>query len=186
MSVTPSGSHSTFSLPQERHAQIQAYDQTLGQSIHKIATEYSTALWGAIDLIEIGSGAAAAGLFTTISPLGGSLFAVSNIVTRRSIDWICDKVNCCPDGVIARTAKGALHVIAGLGAGYAALYLGGFPVTLSSVVVLTVGSLLLTSGLIVGGLLLATPFAVAYAASDICNDQPNDNSDVELTEIVRV
>lgn len=76
-------------------------------------------------LMFAGAGALAAGLFTAVSPLGGAIFAAAGFVAGqtvfsatdslgRAVDWICEKVNCDPESMVAKVAKNAAPVITGV------------------------------------------------------------------------
>lgn len=149
------------------------------QNIARGAIKYSPVIVHSISLLNIGASAATAGLFTAISPLGGAIFAVSESVTRRAVSWICDKVNCCPDSLIAKVARFVLPTIAGIGAGYAVLSVGGFPVTITSAVGIYVGGILLSSAVMVAGVLTVAPFVIAYVVYDTINN-PQNSEQVEI------
>ncbi len=114
----------------------------------------------------MGAGSAiAAGLFTTISPLGGAIFGVSDWLSNRLIHWICEKVSCCPDDLIFRVAKSALAVMGGIAAGVLITTAAGFPMTLMSGVTLTVTSIGVTVAalLTLGGCLCSSAIATGLA-----------------------
>ena len=85
-----------------------------------------------------GIGAVSAGLFTTISPLGGAVFGASYALGGHLISWICDKVGCCPDSMVTAVAKQALVTIGGIAAGALVTTLVGFPMTVTSAVTLSI------------------------------------------------
>lgn len=119
----------------------------------------------------VGSSALAAGLFTGISPLGGAIYGLGYVAAGTAGDyamsWICDKLNCDPDSMVAQVAKYALPMIAGIGAGLAAVFAAGFPVTLGSAAGLAAGSVaILISGAIGAAIAVAgivTPLALIFA-----------------------
>ncbi len=97
--------------------------------------------------------AATAGLFTSIGPLGGAIFGFSSWLSSRIIYWICDKVNCCPDHLIFRTAQLAFSTIASIAAAALITTTFGFPMTVTAGFVLTAASLSVTlaASLVLGG-----------------------------------
>jgi hypothetical protein len=116
----------------------------------------------AFGAVLVGSACAvAAGLFTTISPLGGAIFGVSYLLSDRLIHWICDKVSCCPDSLIFKVANFALSMIAGIAAGALITTAVGFPMTVTSGAILVVASIGVTAAalLALGGCLCSSAFA---------------------------
>lgn len=97
-----------------------------------------------VPLLITGAGALSAGLFTTISPLGGAIYGLGNWVGERgvtsAVSWICDKLDCDPDSTVAKVAKSAIFTIAGIGAGLAVIFAAGFSVTLGSAISLVAGT----------------------------------------------
>ena len=91
-----------------------------------------------------GMGAVCAGLFTTISPLGGAVFGVSEYLSSHLISWICDKVDCCPDSMVAKVAKYALTIIGEIAAAAMVTTLVGFPMTVTSAVTLSITTIVAT------------------------------------------
>lgn len=89
--------------------------------------------------------AVAAGLFTTISPLGGAIFGASFgascFLGHRLIHWICDKIGCCPDSIIFRVGKQGLSVIGGIAAGMLMTNAIGFSITMTGGVALIAASI---------------------------------------------
>ena len=87
-----------------------------------------------------GATALAAGIFTTISPLGGAIFGVSEWVTGHLINWICNKMDCCPDSMVAKVGKMCLQIIGGIVAAALLTTLAGFPMTFTTGVILSVAT----------------------------------------------
>ena len=133
---------------------------TISQQMH----DYSPAnlLFGAA--FTAGSTALAAGAFTAISPLGGAVFGVSSFLSGRLINWICDKVNCFPDSIVARVAQFALSTIGGIGAAVLVTTLVGFPMTMTSGVILAVASIAIS---VAAGLALASCLCSSAIATGI-------------------
>jgi hypothetical protein len=90
------------------------------------------------------AGAIAAGLFTTISPLGGAIFGVSYFLGHRLIHWICDKIGCHRGSMIFNVARFALSAIGGIAAGVLLTTFIGFPMTMANGAFLTVTSVAVT------------------------------------------
>ena len=122
--------------------------------VQKLYINHSSIMDVSKRLVYVGTVAALAGLFTSIGPLGGAIFAVSAQVTGRAV-WLCSKGKCCPNSEIA---KFAIRTLACIGAGYAVLTLAGFPVTITSAVVLHVGSIFLGAGVLYAGVEMIAPF----------------------------
>ena len=108
-----------------------------------------------------GTCAAAVGLFTTMSPLGGAIFGVSSFLCTRLLHWICDKINCCPDNIIYRVAQLVLPIIGGIAAGALITSAIGFPMTIMTGVLLSAASMAVTFAalIVLGGCLCSSAMA---------------------------
>lgn len=108
-----------------------------------------------------GTCAAAAGLFTTMSPLGGAIFGASGFLCSRLIHWIYDKVNCCPDNIIFKVAQSVLPIIGGIAAGAFITSAIGFPMTIMTGVLLSAASIAVTFAALIalGGCLCSSAAA---------------------------
>jgi hypothetical protein len=117
--------------------------------IHKVSNfltgSNSLLVAGGAILSSAGLGALAAGLFTTLSPLAGALYAVTSAtvgtMTDYTVDLICTKWGGAPNHSVKKTARAALPIITGIGAGCTALILAGCTLTPGTVVGLTLGSM---------------------------------------------
>jgi hypothetical protein len=132
---------------------------------HLFQQEFSPAQLAFGAALMSSAGAVAAGLFTTISPLGGAIFGVSYLLSNRLIHWICDKVNCCPDSIIFKVAQFALSTIGGIAASVLMTSAIGFPMTMMTGVILTVASIGVTVAtlLTLGGCLCSSAVATGIA-----------------------
>lgn len=90
-----------------------------------------------------GLGALSAGLFTSITPLGGAIFGVGFFGSEKVISWICDKIHC--QSFIARITKKAFLTISALVTASALVNAAGLPLTMASAAVLTAGAVGITS-----------------------------------------
>jgi hypothetical protein len=133
------------------------------QELSPVQLAFGTALSG-------GAGAIAAGIFTTVSPLGGAVFGVSSFLSHWLIHWICDKINCCPESVVFKVAQFTLRVIGGIGAGVLTTTVVGFPMTMTTGVILTVAltGVIIATLLTLGSCLCSSAAAsgLAFAAGD--------------------
>lgn len=111
------------------------------------------------------SSAIAAGLLTSISPLGGAIFGASYFLSNRLVHWICDKTNCFPESIVFRIAQFALSTIGGLGAAVLITTAFGFPVTMLSGAILMVTSIGVTVAalLTLGGCLCSSAVTTGLA-----------------------
>jgi hypothetical protein len=112
-----------------------------------------------------GAGAVAAGLFTTVTPLGGAVFGVSYLLSSRLVYWICEQVNCWPESIVFRIAELALSVIGGIGAAVLITTNVGFPITLATGIALMLTSIGVTAAalLTLGGGLCSSALATGIA-----------------------
>jgi ABC-type branched-subunit amino acid transport system permease subunit len=112
-----------------------------------------------------GAGAVAAGLFTTVSPLGGVIFGVSYLLSSRLIHWICDQINCCPESLIFKVGQFALATIGGIAASVLITTIVGFPMTMATGVILAVASIGITAAalLTLGGCLCSSAVVTGMA-----------------------
>jgi hypothetical protein len=112
-----------------------------------------------------GAGAVAAGLFTTVSPLGGAIFGVSYLLSNRLIHWICDQINCCPESLIFKVGQFALATIGGIATSVLITTAVGFPMTMVTGIILTVASIGITVAalLTLGGCLCSSAVATGMA-----------------------
>ena len=114
------------------------------------------------------AGAVAAGLFTTISPLGGAIFGVSYFLGHRLIHWICDKMSCYHGSMIFKVARFCLSVIGGIAASVLLTTAIGFPMTMINGAFLTVTSIGVTIAalLALGGCLCCSVVSTGIALGD--------------------
>jgi hypothetical protein len=112
-----------------------------------------------------GASALAAGLFTTISPLGGAIFGVSSLLSHRLVHSICNKVSCSSDSIIFKVAQFALSLIGGIVGGVLVTTTFGFPVTIATGIALTMASTatLIAAFLVSGGCLCSSAIATGIA-----------------------
>jgi hypothetical protein len=136
----------------------QAKFEKLSPSVQNIFINYPAIMDASEKLAYVGAGAVVARFFTSISALGGAICVASCVAADCVVNWICSKINRGPDSQNVKIAKRAIPLIASLGAGYAALALGGFPVTITSVVILYVGSTCLAEGALAVGMTMVLPF----------------------------
>lgn len=116
-------------------------------------------------LMFAGVGALAAGLFAGVSPLGGAIFGVAGFLAGytakqfnifgRAVDWICEKVNCDPESMVAKVVKVAAPIITGILAGLALTLATGFSLGAGSVAGLLLGSAIVLT-VVVGSSTLVT------------------------------
>jgi ABC-type branched-subunit amino acid transport system permease subunit len=120
--------------------------------------------------LHAGAGAAAAAIFTTISPIGGAVFGSSYFLASRLVDWTCDQVNCCPDNIVSKIAKFVLAALGGVAAAAAITTLVGFPMTMMSGAMLTIATIgtALAAIIVIGGCLCSAGIAsgIAIGAAD--------------------
>jgi hypothetical protein len=83
-----------------------------------------------------GASAITAGIFTTISLLGGAIFGASFALSNRLIYWISEKINCCPSGTLFEVARFALSMISSISAAALITTIAGFPLTLTTGILL--------------------------------------------------
>jgi len=129
---------------------IREHKMTLStsQPFYNPSVFYSPARLAVGAVFEGATTALAAGLFTTISPLGGAIFGVSQWLSFHLIQWISDKINCCADSLIGKIAQLALSWISSTVIGVLVTTAIGIPITLATGAVLTIASLVV--GIAVG------------------------------------
>ena len=122
-----------------------------------------------------GSTALVAGAFTAISPLGGAIFGASSFLAGRLINFICDKVECCPDSMVAKCSKVALSFLGGIGAAILITTFVGFPMTFTAGLVLTVGTMAATigAGIAFAGCICSSALATGIALGAGGTNTPN-------------
>ncbi len=122
----------------------------------------------------VGLSALAAGLFTTISPLGGAVFGIGSLVGHGSVTWLCDKVGCLKDTLVGKTVNSVLPIIASLGLGCAALSAAGFAWTPGAAVAISLGGYVISSAA-VGVVFIGALSLMGYLGYNLAV-QPNSTS----------
>lgn len=84
--------------------------------------------------------------FTSVGVLGGAIFGATNFLSTRAIDWICDQIPIAKDHLLYKACQVALYALstfASIGAGVLIATTLGFPMTFSTGMLLTIGTLFL-------------------------------------------
>jgi hypothetical protein len=112
-----------------------------------------------------GTSALIAGLFTTISPLGGAIFGVSSLLSHRLVHWICNKVRCSSNSIVFKVAQLALSLIGGIVGGVVVTTTFGFPMTITTGTTLAIASIitLVAAFTVSGGFLCSSAVATGIA-----------------------
>ena len=111
-----------------------------------------------------GEGAVVAAISGLTSPLGGAVFGTGCWFGSRLVSWICDKMNCPHDSLVATTARMFFASLAGIFSGVCIATALGFPMTMWTGLVL-----------ISPTLVIATTAIALYAigtATGLINRQP--------------
>lgn len=132
--------------------------------------------------INAGGGAIAATLFTSITPIGGALYGLTDAATGFALDWLGDKLGNSSgwqDSTLFKVAHFILPKILGIGAGIGAVALTGVALTPGTVVALVAGTAAF-------GTLLALPVAgvvlgiAAYEGYQAYNNPPMESSATQV------
>ncbi len=100
--------------------------------------------------------ALAAGLFSTVGPMGGAVYGIACTLSHVTVERFCDKVGCLGNDTIGRTLWIVLPLIASIAAGCAVLAATGFVFAPGAIVAIEIGSrgLQVVAGVMTGALLL--------------------------------
>ncbi len=83
------------------------------------------------------TGALAAGLFTSISPIGGAIFGIGMLSGHYLVHWLCEKINVPQDSTLSKVIACVLKVLGGIFVGAFAATMFGFPISFSAGILLT-------------------------------------------------
>ncbi len=93
------------------------------------------------------TGALAAGLFTSISPIGGAIFGIGSLGGNYLVHWLCEKTNVPQESTLSKVISCVLKVLGGVFIGAFAATLLGFPISFTAGIILTaamIGTALIT------------------------------------------